>query len=170
MKLSEEVKSKIVEVLDSEEFMSDLYEGLTEKKRIELGQFYTPAEVCIQMIESFNCELLTNKTILDPTVGSGNLLIACLIAGADSAKVYGNEYDPVAVKLCRKRVNRACDLLGKPRINYWQIHRGDATDSFCLKYFGHDYKQKLEQHYLEEQFSIFPMLTNEQEEFLKEVD
>jgi SAM-dependent methyltransferase len=170
MTLTEEVKNKIIEILDSQEFKSDLYEGLSEKQREELGQVYTPASVCIQMLESFDCDTLVGKSILDPACGSGNLLIACLIAGADSDKVYGNEIDSVAVRLCRKRVNRACDLLGKPKINDWHIHKGDATDSFCLKYFGADYKQKLEQHYLEEQFSIFPMLTKEQEEFLSEVD
>jgi predicted RNA methylase len=168
MKLTKAVKSKIIEVLGSEEFTTDLYEGLTEKKRKELGQVYTPPEVCIQMIERF--KTITNKTILDPACGSGNLLIACLIAGADSDKIYGNELDPAAVKLCRKRINRACDLLDKPHINDWQIHRGDATDSFCLTEFGADYKQKLEQHYLDSQFSLFPMLTKEQGEFLMEVD
>ena len=170
MTLTEEVKSKIIELLDSQEFKSDLYEGLDEKTRDELGQVYTPASVCIQMIESFDCDTLVGKSILDPACGSGNLLIACLIAGADTDKIYGNEIDAVAVKLCRKRVNRACDLLGKHKINDWQIHRGDATDSFCLKYFGADYKQKLEQHYLDKQYSLFPMLTKEQEEFLSEVD
>lgn len=170
MTLTEEVKNKIIEILDSQEFKSDLYEGLTEEKREELGQVYTPAAVCIQMIESFDCDSLVGKTILDPACGSGNLLIASLIAGAGSDKLYGNEIDPVAVKLCRKRINRACDLLSKPRINDWQIHRGDATDSFCLKYFGPDYKQKLEEHYLDSWYSLFPMLTTAQEEFLKEVD
>ena len=170
MILTEEVKAHIIEILDSVEFTSDLYEGLTEEKRDALGQVYTPAKVCIQMIESFSCETFTDKTILDPACGSGNLLIACLIAGADSDKLYGNELDPIAVKLCRKRVNRACDLLGKPRVEDWQIHRGDATDSFCLAYFGPDYKQKLEEHFLADQHSLFPMLTKDQEEFLKEVD
>lgn len=176
MKLSEEVKSKILEILDSEEFMSDLYEGLDENKRIELGQFYTPGKVCIQMIEQYDTENFSGKTILDPTVGSGNLLIAMLVAGADSDKIYGNELDATAVKLCRKRINRACEILGKPRINDWQIHKGDATDSFCLEYFGPDYKQKLEGHYLESNngpyaFSLFSAeLTNEQIDFLKEVD
>lgn len=170
MTLTEEVKSKIIEILDSQEFKSDLYEGLDEKTRDELGQVYTPAAVCIQMIESFDCDTLVDKSILDPACGSGNLLIACLIAGADIDKIYGNEIDAVAVKLCRKRVNRACDLLGKPKINDWQIHKGDGTDSFCLKYFGADYKHKLEQHYLDSQYSLFPMLTKAQEEFLSEVD
>lgn len=170
MQLTEEVKQRLAEVLDSEEFMTDLYEGLTKEKREALGQVYTPAKVCIQMIESFSCDTFSGKTILDPACGSGNLLIACLVAGADSDKLYGNELDPVAVELCRKRVNRACDLLGKPRVNDWQIHRGDATDSFCLTYFGPDYKQKLEEHFLEGQHSLFPMLTKDQEEFLKHVD
>ena len=176
MKLSEEVKSKIIEILDSEEFMSDLYEGLDEKKRDELGQFYTPGKVCIQMIEQYDTESFSGKNILDPTAGSGNLLIAMLIAGADSDKVYGNELDATAVKLCRKRVNRACDLLGKPHIKDWQIHKGDATDSFCLEYFSPDYKQKLEDHYLDSNTGPYAFrlsgaeLTDEQIEFLKEVD
>ena len=54
MILSEETKLKILEILDSKEFMSDLYEGLDEEKRIALGQFYTPGKICIQMIEQFN--------------------------------------------------------------------------------------------------------------------
>ena len=40
MKLSKEVKNKIMEVLDSsKEFISTLYEGLDEKTRKELGRF-----------------------------------------------------------------------------------------------------------------------------------
>ena len=39
MKLSEEIKNKIIEVLDSKEFISTLYEGLDEKTRKELGRF-----------------------------------------------------------------------------------------------------------------------------------
>jgi hypothetical protein len=140
MILTEEVKSKIIEILDSKEFISDLYAGLDKKKRDALGQVYTPARVCIQMLESFECESISNKTILDPACGSGNLLIACLIAGADSDKIYGNELDPVAVDLCRIRVNRACDILGKSRIKPWQIHVGNATDPYCLNTFSKDYK------------------------------
>ena len=126
MKLSEEVKNKIIEILDSQEFKSNLYEGLTEEKRKELGQFYTPGKLCIQMIEKFDCDSLSNKNILDPTCGSGNLLIACLIAGADSDKLFGNEYDSVAVDLCRKRLNRCCDILNKPHIKDYQIHQSNA--------------------------------------------
>ena len=139
MVLTQETKDKIVEILDSKEFMSDLYEGLTEKQRKELGMVYTPAKVCIQLIEKFECETFAEKTILDPACGSGNLLIACLIAGADSDKIYGNEFDPTAVALCRTRVNRACRLLGKPYIKDWQIHRGDATKAASFD-FSPNYK------------------------------
>lgn len=142
MTLSQEAKNKILEILGSKEFMSDLYEGLDEKKRIEFGQFYTPGKICIQMIEKFETvDSLAGQTILDPCCGSGNLLIACLIAGADSDKLFGNEYDSVAVELCRKRINRACDLLGKPHIKDWQIHQGNALHKFALTYFDEDYEE-----------------------------
>lgn len=170
MKLSEEIKQKIIDILDSKEFMSDLYEGLDDKTRDELGQFYTPASICIQMVEQFKTDIFSGQFVLDPCCGSGNLLIAMLIAGVDSDKVFGNDFDHRAVKLCRKRVNRACDILGKPHIQAWQVHKGDATDPFCLQEFGPDYRQKLEEHYLDQQYGLFPMLSAEQEEFLKEVD
>lgn len=170
MKLSEDIKRKIRDILDSQEFMSDLYEGLDPEKREELGQFYTPAHICIRMLEKYKVESFEGLTLLDPCCGSGNLLIAALIAGADINNIYGNDYDPVAVKLCRKRLNRACDILGVPHIIDWHIHRGNALDPFCLSEFGPDYKQKLEEHYLEDQYGLFPMLTDEQEEFLKEVE
>lgn len=117
MKLTEEQKQFITDILESAEFKTNMYEGLEEDKRKELGQFYTPAKLCIQMIEKFNVKDFANKTILDPTCGSGNLLIAVLCAGADSDKIYGNEYDRVALDLAFKRINRACDILGKPHIN-----------------------------------------------------
>lgn len=141
MILSEATKKQIIDILDSEEFMSNLYDGLDEKKRIELGQVYTPAKICIQMIEKFSCDTLSNKTILDPTCGSGNLLIACLIAGADVDKLYGNEFDNDAVELCRKRLNRVCDILSKPHIKDFQIHQGNALHKFSLTYFAEDYDE-----------------------------
>ena len=141
MKLSREVKNNISEILDSKEFMFNLYEGLNDKKRQELGQFYTPAKICIEMIEKFNTEDFSNEDILDPCCGSGNLLIAMLIAGADSQRLYGNDYDNDAVKLCRKRINRACDILGKPHIRDWQIHQGNALHEFALTYFDEDYDE-----------------------------
>ena len=151
MKLSEEVKNKIIEILDSQEFKSNLYEGLTEDKRKKLNQFYTPGKLCIQMIEKFNCDSLSNKNILDPTCGSGNLLIACLIAGADSDKLFGNEYDSVAVDLCRKRLNRCCDILNKPHIKDYQIHQGNALGKWCLTDFSEEYLTKFDPQYIDDE-------------------
>lgn len=149
MKLSEEVKNKIIEILDSQEFKSNLYEGLSKEKRKELGQFYTPGKLCIQMIEKFDCDSLANKNILDPTCGSGNLLIACLIAGADSDKLFGNEYDSVAVDLCRKRLNRCCDILNKPHIKDCQVHQGNALGKWCLTDFSEEYLTKFDSQYID---------------------
>lgn len=170
MKLTAEIKKQIKDILNSEAFKVTLYAGLPEAKRDELGQFYTPADICIEMLEKFEADSFANKTILDPCCGSGNLLIAMLIAGAESNNIFGNDFDAAAVKLCRQRLNMACDILEKPHIQDWQIHKGSALDVFCLTKFGPDYKQKLKQHYLDEQFGLFPMLTKEQEEFLKDVD
>ena len=151
MKLSEEVKNKIIEILDSQEFKSNLYEGLTEDKRKKLSQFYTPGKLCIQMIEKFDCDSLSNKNILDPTCGSGNLLIACLIAGADSDKLFGNEYDSIAVDLCRKRLNRCCDILNKPHIKDYQIHQGNALGKWCLTDFSEEYLTKFDPQYIDDE-------------------
>ena len=151
MKLSAEVKNKIIEILDSQEFKSNLYEGLTEDKRKKLNQFYTPGKLCIQMIEKFDCDSLSNKNILDPTCGSGNLLIACLIAGADSDKLFDNEYDSVAVDLCRKRLNRCCDILNKPHIKDYQIHQGNALGKWCLTDFSEEYLTKFDSQYIDDE-------------------
>ena len=155
MKLSEEVKNKIIEILDSDYFRNSLYvdangNELDKTKRDELGQFYTPGKICIKMIEKFKWETLSGKNILDPTVGSGNLLIACLIAGADSDKVFGNEYDADIIPTCRNRINKACDILGKPHIQDWQIHQGNALQARCLIEFGEEYDNNYNPEYIDD--------------------
>lgn len=171
MKLTAEVKQLIRKEFESfEEYM---YAGKSKTERDELAQFFTPPEVSIRLLEAYDTDTLAGKIIRDPTSGSGNLLAAALIAGADSDKIFGNEYDPVMVKWCRARLNRVCDMLDKPHIQDWQVHRGDALIPVCLKTFGPEYKQKLTNYYLYEmsdQYALFPMLTPEQEAFLSEVD
>jgi len=160
MKLSAEIKEAIKK--EYNEFKESMYAGKSLAERQKLDQFFTPPEISIRLIEELS-DLSGN--ILDPTCGSGNLLAACLIAGADPDKVFGNDYDQVMVNACRARLQKL-----NPKVQNWQIHRGDATDSFCLRYFGPDYRQKLEEHYLAEQHGVFPMLTKTQEDFLKGVD
>lgn len=184
MKLQETTKTLIE--CEYNRFKDYMYANSPKETRDKLGQFFTPAALTILLLECYDTESFGNKTILDPTSGSGNLLAAAIIAGVPPSKVFGNELDPLMVRTCRNRIRSIPDRLvdldsdvaeslrQKLRsFEDWQIHRGDATDSFCLTYFGPDYKQKLEEHFLEKQReinSLFPMLTKEQEEFLKEVD
>ena len=134
MKLSREVKDLIKKEYD--EFKDQMYAGKTKEERDDLAQFFTPPEISFRLIEELT-DLSGN--ILDPTSGSGNLLAAALIAGADSDKIFGNDYDYTMVILCRDRLNKVCDMLGKPHIKDWQVHRGNALHEFALTYFNEDY-------------------------------
>ena len=100
MILSDEIKEKIK--CEYENWFNEQYGSKTLEERRKLGAFFTPPELTIKMIEKF--ETIENKTILDPTCGTGNLLAACIIAGANPTLVYGNEYDPTFVDLCKKRL------------------------------------------------------------------
>ena len=157
MKLSQETKNRISEILDSDEFMNSLYvdangNELDKETRDQLGQFYTPGKICIQMIEKYDCDSLSGKNILDPTCGSGNLLIACLIAGADLDKLYGNEYDARVIPTCRKRILRAAEILGLDisKFNSWQIHQGNALQARCLIEFGKEYDNNYNPEYIDD--------------------
>ena len=143
MILTQEVKDLITK--EFEEFKAQMYAGKTKEERQKLGQFFTPAAISIQMIERFHCDSLAGKKILDPACGSGNLLAACLLAGADSDKVFGNELDKTMLDTCRKRLNRICVQLGKPKIPFHHLHQGDATDKKALTVFSSAYKPKEEQ-------------------------
>ena len=99
MKLDNNTKKLIR--LEYKAFADFMYAGKTKEQRDELAQFFTPPEISIKLIEELS-NLAGN--ILDPTSGSGNLLAAAIIAGADVIKVYGNEYDQAMVELCRSRI------------------------------------------------------------------
>ena len=145
MKLSKETKALIRK--EYEEFKESMYANKSLEERQELDQFFTPPEVSIKLIEELS-DLSGN--VLDPTSGSGNLLAAALIAGADSDKVFGNEYDATMVKLCRERLNKVCDILGKPHIQDWQIHQGNALQARCLIEFGEEYDTNYNPEYIDD--------------------
>ena len=146
MKLSEEIKLDIKK--EFEEFKHKMYDGKTLEERKKLDQFFTPPQVSIPLLE--NLETVKDIDILDPTSGSGNLLAAALIAGADSQRVFGNEYDATMVKLCRERLNKVCDMLGKPHIQDWQIHQGNALQARCLIEFGKEYDNNYNPEYIDD--------------------
>lgn len=91
-----------------------------------MGAFFTPPELTIKMIESFSCDSLKGKTILDPSIGAGGLIAACIIAGADPELCYGNEFDPSILEICKKRL---CGM-GVPEVN---LHLGDAMNPDCVR-------------------------------------
>ena len=88
MKLTEEQKQNIVN--DYESWKDKMYGKLTDKERKALGAFYTPPKLVIKMIEKFND---LDGDICDPCIGSGNLIVGCIIAGADPKKCYGIEFN-----------------------------------------------------------------------------
>lgn len=147
MKLTEEIKEEIKR--ESEEYLNEIksgtdqYGGLTKEERDELGAFYTPWELCVGMLEMYDCTLeeFTTKTILDPTCGSGNLIMAALIAGMSINKdypknVFGNELSLKPLELCRKRFTHYCETHGLKEYDkgFWNyhLHLGNALNPDCL--------------------------------------
>ena len=144
MKLTEEIKQAIIEEYNS--FKDSMYAGKSKEERKSLDQFFTPPELTIAMIEKMDCDSLADKKILDPCCGSGNLLMACLIAGASPNKLYGNDYDKDMVSICRRRLKAYAKAhsIDDKRIqcfNY-HIHQGNALQYWCLNYWRPDYNAK----------------------------
>lgn len=123
MKLTEETKQKIIN--EYNDWFESQYSNKSMAERKELGAFFTPPDLTIQMIEKFSCESLENQTILDPTLGAGGLIAGCIIAGANPKTCYGNELDSDILTIARKRLSK----LGVPVNN---LHQGDATETRCI--------------------------------------
>ena len=130
MKLSEDIKNRIEEEYSS--WFENQYGATTKAERKKLGAVFTPPKVTIQMLEMLET---LDGNILDPCCGSGNLLAAAIIAGADPNNIYGNEFDERFVELAQDRLEK----MGVPR---WHIHQGDATKAECIKFesFKPEYK------------------------------
>lgn len=127
MVLSEEVKNNIIK--EHNEWVKTQYGDKTKEERQMMGQFFTPPELTIQLIERFdNLE----GTICDPTCGSGSLLAGVILAGADPKKVYGIELDKDILKICHKRLSK----FGVPLEH---IHHGNALNEDCYDNFNEDY-------------------------------
>lgn len=125
MKLTDKTKQQIIN--EYKEWFNQQYGDKTLEERKKLEAFFTPPELSIMMIEQFDS--IENKTILDPTCGSGNLLAACIIAGADPKLIYGNELDDELLTICKNRLIK----LGVPEAN---IHKGDATVGSSYDFTG----------------------------------
>ena len=117
MKLNNNIKAKIQAEYDS--WKDKMWPDMDKKTRQKLGQFHTPPQLTIRMIEKFDS--IKDKDILDPCLGAGNLIAACILAGADPKRCYGIELDEATLAIARERL---C-ILGVPEKN---LHLGNALD------------------------------------------
>lgn len=122
MKLSDEIKNKIIE--EYNQWKDVQYAGKTLEERQKLNAFFTPPELIIQMIEKYDN---LNGNILDPAAGAGGLLVACIIAGASPDQIYANEIDKDILNKCKERLNAYCKNNGLPLIPDWHFNNYDAT-------------------------------------------
>ena len=114
MKLTDEQINAIKE--EYTQWKDKMYADNSLSRRKDFGQFFTPPELSIKMLEKFEN---TDGTILDPCCGAGNLLAAAIKAGFDPTKVYGIEIDEEILNIAQSRLVP----LGVPCTN---IHLGDA--------------------------------------------
>ena len=174
MKLSDKVQQTIFE--DYAFFSNFQYGDKSKKERKKLGQFFTPPEITITMIEMIDRESLADAKILDPTCGAGNLLVACILAGARIENCYGNEFDINILQILHNRIKKLRDDLYAKNPNDYRIissksggvisdeeisinfHIGDATKKECLVDFSKEYNDTIGRKYAEAQLAT---MTNE---------
>ena len=116
MTINDDIKSKIQAEYDS--WRDKLWAGKDKAARSKLGQFATPPQLTIKMLEKFDS---LEGNVLDPCLGAGNLIAAAIIAGADPSKCYGIELDEEVLGVARRRLAK----LGVPPCN---LILGDALD------------------------------------------
>lgn len=99
--------------LEFKAFEADMYLGKSKEDRDALQQFFTPADLTIQMLEALDetKDEFLKSDVLDPTSGSGNLLSAAAILGVPGNQLFGNEYAADMVVACRKRIKNIPDLI-----------------------------------------------------------
>ena len=125
MKLTKKQKNAIKS--EFKQWTETQYAGKDKKERQKLGQFFTPPALTVKMIEKFNS--VKDKNILDPTLGAGGLIAACILAGADPKRCYGIEIDPEVLEIAKRRLGK----LGVPSCN---LILGDALDHKSYKKLG----------------------------------
>lgn len=122
MIISEEKKQAIKEEFES--WKDKMYAGKTLQERQDMGQFFTPPELTIKMLEKFSdCK----DSILDPCLGAGGLIAGAILAGFNPKECYGIELDPDILKIAKDRL---CSM-GVPE---WHLHLGDALISECYEF------------------------------------
>ena len=122
MKLTDEQINAIKE--EYTHWKDSMYANRTLSERKDFGQFFTPPDLSIKMLEKFENH---DGTILDPCCGAGNLLAAAIFAGFKPNNIYGIEIDHDILQIAIERLS----LLGVPKDN---LHVGDALDPLSYKF------------------------------------
>ena len=107
-------------------FVEEQYAGKSLEERQKLGQFFTPPELTLKMLEKL--DIKKNDTLLDPCLGAGGLLAAAIIMKkVKPENCYGIELDADILKIAQKRLSK----LGVPLAN---LHHGNALNSRCYEF------------------------------------
>ena len=107
-------------------FVEEQYAGKSLEERQKLGQFFTPPELTLKMLEKL--DIKKNDTLLDPCLGAGGLLAAAIIMKkVKPENCYGIELDADILKIAQKRLSK----LGVPLAN---LHHGNALNSQCYEF------------------------------------
>lgn len=118
MELNEKQKENIRKMC-TVEYQNDLSE------RQKKGQFFTPPELIIRMIEKFTS---LDGCFIDPCAGSGNLLVGLIAAGVDPENIFYNEFDENEYAAGKKRLI----ALGVPETNFTNM---DALSDEFREYY-----------------------------------
>lgn len=123
IKLNDAQKQAIIN--EYETFKEIMYAGKSYEERQELGQFFTPPEITFKMIEQYDS---FNETdiLLDPCMGAGGLLTACIVAGlVKPDNVLGIELDWDIYNIAKERLTK----LGVPKNRFYERAPYNTTGS-----------------------------------------
>ena len=113
-----------------EAFVQKQYAGKTLEERQELGQFFTPPELTVKLLEKL--DIKEDETLLDPCLGAGGLLAAAIVLGkVKPENCYGIELDQKILDIAKERLGR----LGVPEKN---LRWGNALNPDCYENWDKD--------------------------------
>jgi hypothetical protein len=77
---------------------------MDRQKQIDLGAVYTPQIFAEQLVPD---PVGPDDTLIDPSVGKGNLLVAALSKGWKEENLYGSDIDVEALRFCIQKFPKA---------------------------------------------------------------
>ncbi len=110
------------------ELLGEVHESLLAD-RVGSGSFYTPAPLVDWMLDRVLADLPDGGTVLDPSCGAGNVLLAVVrrLGPSAAARVHGVDLDPVAVAITRLLLRiEAPDV--DPQVLERNVRVGDGLD------------------------------------------